>query len=218
MTTHAERMVRFDHADLYVVITESFCGGRSALDVLDAVLDAGVTLIQLREKDWDDCRLYRHACQFRERTARVGALLIIDDRIDMALAAEADGVHLGQTDLPIEAARGIAPDLIIGASTHNLDEALAAQAAGASYLNIGPIFATQTKTGLGSAVGPDMITAIAPRLRVPFTVMGGIKEHNIHEVITRGARRAAVVTAVTQDRDPGSAARRLREAFSKPRC
>ena len=124
----AQCLATFNQADLYVVITESFCAGRRSLEVLEAVLAAGVGIVQLREKDLDDRRLYELALAYRQRTGAVGALLIIDDRLDIALAAGADGVHLGQTDLPVANARRIAPDLFIGASSHSLEEALAAQA------------------------------------------------------------------------------------------
>jgi thiamine-phosphate pyrophosphorylase len=210
MMTHAERMARFARIGLYVVITERFCGGRAAVSVLNEVLAAGVRVVQFREKELDDRTLFERASAFRERTQRAGALLIIDDRIDVALAAGADGVHLGQTDLPIDAARRIAPDLIIGASTYSLDEALAAQSAGASYVNIGPIFPTQTKAVSTGPVGPAMIDAIVPHLTIPWTCMGGIKLHNIHEVLQRGARHVAVVTAVTEAPDVRAAVAGLR--------
>ena len=209
-----ERAVRFAKTDLYVVITEAFCAGRSALEVLDAVLEAGVGIVQLREKDLSDQALYKRALAFRERTRQSGALLIVDDRVDIALAVDADGVHLGQTDLPIKVAcalaRALAPGLLIGASTHNVLEALAAQDAGASYINIGPIFATQTKTVLSGIVGTKMIAQLVPHARVPFTCMGGIKEHNIAEVVACGARHIAVVTAVTAAPDVAAAAAVLR--------
>jgi thiamine-phosphate pyrophosphorylase len=153
--THAERLAAFAATDLYVVITEAFCAGRTALEVLDRALAAGVRLVQMREKDWDGRRLYLQAVEFRRLTAAAGALFIVNDRVDVALAAGADGVHLGQEDLPVGAVRQIAPHLIIGASTHSLDEALAAQDAGASYVNIGPIFATQTKATPHGPLGPE---------------------------------------------------------------
>ncbi|HOF39313.1 MAG TPA: thiamine phosphate synthase [Candidatus Hydrogenedentes bacterium] len=212
----AERMRRFDATDLYVVITKEFCNGRPALTVLDAVLEAGVQLVQLREKDSTDRDLYARALAFRERTRAHNALLIIDDRVDMALAVDADGVHLGEHDLPLEAARRIAPDLILGASSHNLQEALAAQDVGASYVNIGPVFPTQTKRVASGALGPEAIAEIAPRLSIPFTTMGGIKTHNIAEVVRRGARHVAVVTAVTAAPDVCAAARELRALIRDP--
>lgn len=214
---HTQRMQRFEDSDLYVVITQAFCEGRSALAVLDAVLDAGVRVIQFREKDLTNNELYEQAKAFGERTRAHGALLIIDDRVDIALAVEADGVHLGAFDLPIAEARRLGPDLIVGASSHNLDEALAAQDAGASYVNIGPIFATETKTVATGPLGPAMLDQIVPHLRIPFTTMGGIKAHNIGEVLRRGARHVAVVTAVTAAPNVGAAASELRTLIRSSR-
>ena len=205
------RMAAFQEADLYVVITEAFCAGRSGLDVLDACLAAGVRLVQLREKHLDDRALYETALIWRERTRAAGALMILDDRVDIALAVDADGVHLGQSDLPFAAARAIAPELILGVSTHDLEEALEAQNAGASYINIGPIFPTGTKDVPTGDVGPSMIGTIRPHLHIPFSCMGGIKAHNIDQVLAEGARIAAVVTAVTAAEDVGAAAAALRE-------
>ena len=107
----------------------------------------------------------------------------------------------------------MAPDCIIGASIHTVEDALAAQNAGASYVNIGPIFATQTKTGTVDPLGPEAIDLIAPLLEIPFTCMGGIKQHSIDEVLSRGARHPAVVTAVTEQEDVEKAARDLRGAI-----
>jgi thiamine-phosphate pyrophosphorylase len=215
--THVERLDLFDEADLYVVITQGFCAGRSSLDVLDSVLAAGVKLVQFREKSMDDKALYEFAQKFRERTAAAGALLIIDDRLDIALAVGADGIHLGQFDLPVSVARQLAPDLIIGASTHSLEQALAAQNAGASYINLGPIFQTQTKEVTTGPLGPELIDAVRPHIHIPFTCMGGIKAHNIEEVLNRGARHVAVVTAVTEADDVAAAATNLRDAIHKAR-
>ena len=203
-------MRAFDAADLYVVITEAFCAGRPAVEVLDGALAAGVKLIQLREKECSTGELVTRAREFRARTREAGALLIIDDRVDVALAVDADGVHLGLDDMPIKDARRIAPDLIIGASSHNLGEALTAQEAGASYVNIGPIFATQTKSLSMQPLGPEAIDAIAPQLKIPFTNMGGIKAHNISEIVKHGGKHPAVVTAVTAAEDVEAAARELR--------
>ena len=205
--THGERVRRFDAADLYVVITQEFCGGRTALEVLDAVLDAGVRLIQCREKDLDDERLFDHAREFRYRTAQAGAVLIVNDRLDIALAVDADGVHLGQDDLPVSGARRLAPEHLIGASTHSLREALVAQHEGVSYLNIGPIFPTQTKATGMDALGPDAISRIAPKVSVPMSCMGGITAANIDEVVSRGVRHPAVITAVTAAAGSGAAAK-----------
>ena len=208
----ARRLAAFKRADLYVVITEAFCAGRPALAVLDQVLAAGVKIVQLREKDLADRKLYELAQEYRRRTEAAGSLLIIDDRVDIALAAGADGVHLGQTDLPVAAARRIAPDLIVGASSHGLEEALAAQAAGAGYVNIGPIFPTATKPA-AIPLGVEAITRLTSHLTIPWSTMGGINQGNIAQVVARGARHPAVMSAVTAAADVMAAARALREAI-----
>lgn len=207
------RVARFAQADLYVVITEAFCAGRGGLEVLDACLRAGVKLVQFREKHRSAAALVRLGEAYADRCREAGALLIVNDRVDIALAIGADGVHLGQDDFPVADARRIAPELLVGASTHNLEEALAAQAAGATYINIGPIFATQTKDVPTGVVGPEMIDVIRPQITIPFTCMGGLKAHNLHEVVKRGTRRVAVVTAVTAAPDVQAAARELRRAI-----
>jgi thiamine-phosphate pyrophosphorylase len=208
----AQRLAAFERADLYVVITESFCAGRTALAVLDQVLAAGVGIVQLREKDLAGRDLYGLAVEYRKRTKAAGALLIIDDRLDIALAVGADGVHLGQTDLPVAAARRVAPELIVGASSHSLAEALAAQEEGASYVNIGPIFPTATKPKAVS-LGVEAISHITPHLKIPWSTMGGINQDNIALVVARGARHPAVMSAVTAAPDITAAARALRAAI-----
>ncbi len=209
--TLEERMALFRSADLYVVITEAFCAGRSAVEILIKALQAGVKVVQLREKSIDDRSFYDLTVKFRELTSRENALLLVNDRIDIGLAAGADGVHLGQDDLPIEVARTLAPEMIIGCSTHSVTEAVACQSAGASYVNIGPIFATQTKSGTVAALGPEIIDAVKPHLAIPWTVMGGIKESNIAQVLKRGAKHVAVVTAITAADDVSAACTALRE-------
>jgi len=212
-----ERMAAFVDADLYVVITEAFCAERPPLEILSAALDAGVRLVQLREKDIPDRTFYRQALQFRDFTASKNSLLIVNDRIDIALAVEADGVHLGQDDLPVEAARSLAPDLIIGCSTHSVAEAVSAQKVGAGYVNIGPIFPTQTKSHASGALGPDAIESIAVNLDITWTVMGGINLSNIDRVLERGAKRVAVVTAVTAAKDVKAACLAIRERIMESR-
>ena len=192
-----EKRSRFEGVDIYPVTCERLSNGRSNLEVLNGLIEGGARIVQLREKDLEDGDYLRLAEIFRERTAKAAMMLIINDRVDVALAVDADGVHLGQGDFPVEAARRIAPDLLIGASTHDLDEALRAQGEGADYVNIGPIFPTGTKEGVRCFLGPEEISRIAPHLTIPFTVMGGIKESNIEQVLEAGARKVAVVTAIT---------------------
>ncbi len=207
----AARLTKFKEVDIYPVTCEALSEGRTNMEVLDAVLKAGARIIQLREKDWNKKDLYESALQFRKQTALHHALLIINDHVDVALAVDADGVHLGREDLPISAARKIAPDLILGASSHKLEQALEAQRDGADYVNIGPIFPTRTKAVAGRFLGPDAIRTIGPKLDVPFTIMGGIDEHNIHSVLQAGADRIAMVTGITRANDITATVRSLRD-------
>lgn len=210
-------LTRFTDADLYVVITESFCGGRSALETLAHCMTAGVKLVQMREKHLGDRELLELARAYRDATREAGVLFIVDDRVDIALAAQADGVHLGQGDMPVADARRIAPYMLIGASSHSVEEALAAQDAGADYVNIGPVFETQTKEVSAGAVGPHLIADIAPHLHIPFTCMGGIKPENMDQALEQGARILAVVTAVTAADDQQAAAQALRKQIVEGR-
>lgn len=209
--TREKRKARFDEIDVYPVTCERLSAGRSNLEVLEAVIRGGARIIQLRQKEYSKRDLYHLALTFREVTAGAGLLLIINDYLDIALAAGADGVHLGQDDLPLTAARRLAPDLLIGISTHSLEEALEAEGEGADYVNIGPIFATSTKAGSDRGLGPEAIASVGSRLSVPFTVMGGITAANLDEVLAGGARRIAMITAITQAADIAQTVRGFRE-------
>ena len=209
------RKAAFKQIDIYPVTCERLSNGRSNLEVLKAVIQGGARIIQLREKGYSIRKLYHLAVKFRKITQKAGILLIINDHIDIAIAVAADGVHLGQDDFPLQAAREIAPDLILGASTHSLQEAVQAQKDGADYINIGPIFPTRTKEGIERFLGPEAIAAISPQIEVPFTVMGGISEANIDQVLAQGARRVAVVTAITQATDIAKKTRLLKQTIQR---
>jgi thiamine-phosphate pyrophosphorylase len=203
------RRQMFQQVDVYPVTCEELSEGRSNLEVLEAVIQGGARIIQLREKEYPKKDLYHLAVKFREMTAKAGVLLIINDHVDIALGVEADGVHLGQEDLPLTVVRQLAPELLIGASTHSLEQALQAQKDGADYINIGPIFSTKTKEGVGRSLGPEVISEISPQIKVPFTVMGGINELNMDQVLSKGARRVAMVTAITRATDIAAKVRSL---------
>ena len=214
-TTLDERIGAFRLTDVYPVVTSEFCLGRSPVAVAESLLKGGVRLLQIREKTMPDRPFLDLLRQVRELTWDYGALLIVDDRVDAALIAQADGVHLGQDDLPLPDARRIAPDLLIGVSTHNADEIAQAQAEGCSYLNIGPIFPTSTKKLTGIRfLGIDELRRLVPYVRVPFSVMGGIKFDHLAELKAAGASRVAAVTAFTHQPDPGAEAARWRAALS----
>jgi thiamine-phosphate pyrophosphorylase len=212
---HNERMRRFAEAGLYLVTSQKLSAGRTTPEIVRAALAGGVRLIQLREKDMALRNFLALAEQVRNLTAQAGALLIINDRVDVALEVGADGVHLGQDDLPIPAARRLGPDLIVGASTHSVEEALRAQAEGASYINIGPIYPTGTKRWEGEFLGVEGLKRIAAVARIPFTVMGGIKREHIPELVRAGARIIALVTAVTAAPDPRRATEDLLAALPR---
>lgn len=199
------RMARFVDAGLYLVTTQAV-SSRPTLEIVRAALDGGVKLIQLREKDFTIREFVELAHTIRKITLQHDALLLINDRLDVALACGADGVHLGQDDLPIEDARRLAPDLILGASSHNVEEAVAAEKAGASYVNIGPVFPTKTKVWTEAFLGVDGVRSISKHVTIPFTVMGGIKREHIPDLVQTGASAIALVTAVTQAADPKQAA------------
>ena len=211
MENKAQRLKAFQQIDIYPVTDQGLSLGRADLDVLEGLIAGGARIVQLREKHISKKDFYHLAQAFRQRTAKAGMLLIINDHLDLALACGADGVHLGQDDLPLPVAKKIAPDLLIGVSTHNLEEALEAQEQGADYVNIGPIFATQTKELSMKPLGPKAIEQIAPQLKIPFTVMGGINRSNIQEVLKAGAGKIAVVTAVTKADNIGQAVQELRK-------
>jgi thiamine-phosphate pyrophosphorylase len=204
-----------DQVTLYPVSCEQLAKGRSDLEWLDAVLAGGAKIVQLRDKESNDRTLFEKAKVFRQKTSAVGALLIINNRLDIALAVDADGIHLGNSDLPAAEARRLAPDLLIGVSANTTEDAATAAARGASYYNIGPLFATSTKAGLSTFLGAQAIKSFAATSTLPFTVMGGIKFGHIKELTALGAQRLAVVTALTESEDIEAETRRWLAAIQR---
>lgn len=204
-----ERLALFEKVDLYPVTCEALCAGRSNMEFLEGIIQGGARIVQLREKDMGKRALFELARAFRARCTEAGLLLMINDHLDVALGVGADGVHLGQDDLPLEVARRLAPDLILGASTHSREEALRAVKEGADYYNIGPIYSTRTKEHLEHFLGPKALPEISRDIDKPFTVMGGIKEDNLHPLLEHGAQKIAVVTALTQAPDIAAATERM---------
>ncbi len=213
--TREAKAKAFDTVDIYPVISSEFTLNRPVETIFKAVASAGVKIVQLREKHKGMKYLYELAIACRPIANYYGILLMIDDHIDVALATNADGVHLGQDDLPVSVARSIAPDLWIGCSTHNPEEALAAKKAGADYINIGPIYPTQTKQVNCNALGLDAIRKISPLVNMPFTVMGGIKQNHIPELLNAEVKHIAMVTEITQASSPELKTRELRSLFHR---
>jgi thiamine-phosphate pyrophosphorylase len=196
-TLAARLKIFIEEVTVYPVSCEKLARGRSDLEWLAAVLAGGARIVQLRDKESDDRLLYEKALAFRRLTREAGALFLVNNRLDIALLAQADGVHLGNRDLPAEEARRLAPELLIGVSANTQAQAASALGRGASYFNIGPIYPTATKAGLKEFLGPGAVPAFRALSELPCTVMGGIKLEHIDELVSRGAQRLAVVTALT---------------------
>jgi thiamine-phosphate pyrophosphorylase len=196
--TYSQRLQHFiEQVTVYPVSCEKLACGRTDIQWLAGVLAGGAKIVQLRDKTSDDRTLLAKAKEFRRMTAEAGALFMVNNRLDIALLSAADGLHLGNSDIPAQEARRLAPELIIGVSANTEQQACAAQKIGASYYNIGPLFATKTKSGLHNFIGPQAIATYSAHSDLPFTVMGGIKKEHIAELTALGARRLAVVTALT---------------------
>jgi thiamine-phosphate pyrophosphorylase len=192
---------------LYPVITEEFCNNRSIFFVLEEIIKGGAKIVQLRQKKISKKVLFEQAVKFRKITAKHNVILIINDHVDIALAVGADGVHLGQDDMPCHAARSLSKDLIIGVSTHNQKEIDKAYKDGASYINIGPIFQTSTKELETKPLGLEYLKNA--KIKLPFSVMGGIKENNILDLLKLGAKNIAMVTEITMAKNIKEKTKRL---------
>lgn len=209
------RLEAFRKIDLYPVISSEFCNEYSSVEMLKMVADGGAKIVQLREKNMPLKELLKTAEKYRRITDRYGMLLMINDRIDVALAVNADGVHLGQEDFPLVNAVAAAPQLLFGVSAHSKKEAFVAEQQGAGYVNLGPIYPTKTKENVCDPLGAGIINEVAPKLVIPFTVMGGIKECHIEGLVALGARRIAMVTEITRAENP---ARKTAELIEKIRA
>ena len=194
---------------LYVVLDRAVARGRDLVELLGLALAGGSRMIQLREKEWPSGRILPLARTLRAACAAAGAAFIVNDRVDLAVAVSADGVHLGQDDLPARAARPLLrPGMILGISTHSVEQARAAQADGADYVAVGSMFATTSKTDF-QLVGPDLVRKLRGEIRVPLVGIGGITPDNVAEVIAAGADGVAVISAVCAAPDPRAAAARF---------
>jgi thiamine-phosphate pyrophosphorylase len=203
------------HASLLYFVCDRRPGGRPLADVLAPALRGGVDIFQLRDKQATDEEILETAAEARALCAESGALFIVNDRADLALAAGADGVHVGQDDGPIEAARAVVgADRIVGRSTH--EPAHLAGSAGADYVAIGPVHATPTKPGRAAA-GIEYVRHAATHAPagVPWFAIGGIDLTNVRDIAAAGARRIVVVRAIAESDDPERAARELRTAVAE---
>src|SRR5262245_19726791 len=179
---------------LYAILDPEQIKGQATETALRELLEGGVKLIQLRAKAMTPVDFLRLACTTRTLTRAYACSLIINDRVDIALACEADGVHLGQEDLPLPAARKVMGDRIIGISTHSTEQAKEAEDAEADYIGFGPMFGTTTKATGYSSRGPAMLRQVREAVKVPIVAIGGITEGNVNEVWQAGADAAAIIS------------------------
>jgi len=202
-----------DRLRLYFVADPDHSSGEFLTTISEA-LAGGVTCVQLRAKSWNDREVLEAGENIRRLTDEADALFIVNDRIDIALACGADGVHLGVDDLPIEAARTIGgPSFVIGYSPETDDEASIASKRGADYLGVGPVFGTLTKADAGEAIGLDVVRRRLSISGLPVIGIGGVNSSNARQVVETGASGVAIVSAISQDNDPRRAATELRAAL-----
>ena len=188
--------------DIYALTDSRLALGRSVEEQARALLASGVKILQYREKHAKAGVMLRECRLLRELTREAGACFIVNDHIDIAMLVDADGVHIGQDDLPVsEVRRLLGPGKIIGLSTHGPDQALAAVRDGADYIGVGPIYATQTKEDVCAPVGLGYLDWVVSNITLPFVAIGGIKEHNIGEVAAHGARCCALVSELVGAED-----------------
>ena len=181
--------------DIYAITDAGLSLGRPLEEVVSALMGAGVRILQYREKKLKGGAMLEECRLLRRLTKEAGACFIVNDHIDIAMLVQADGVHVGQEDLPVPEVRSlVGPDMIIGLSTHMPQQAREARSLGADYIGVGPIFATNTKEDVVDPVGYEYLDWVARNTDLPFVAIGGIKRHNITEVARHGARCCSLVS------------------------
>jgi thiamine-phosphate pyrophosphorylase len=201
--------------DTYLVTQRDLSAGRSTAEIVDAALAGGIDVVQVREKHDSARDQLAVAREIRGTTAAAGVPLVVNDRVDVALAAGADGVHLGDDDLPIDVARDqLGEDALIGRSVSTVEAARAAESAGADYLGVGAVYATSSKDvdDENQAIGLDVVEDIGDAVDIPCVGIGGVTAENAADVVAAGADGVAVITAITRADDPEAATRDLNDA------
>ncbi|MDR2123987.1 MAG: thiamine phosphate synthase [Desulfovibrio sp.] len=211
-------VIPFPDTDIYCITDSRQSLGRGTVDVVARMLEAGIKVLQYREKDRKAGEMLRECRAIRRLTRAAGCCFLVNDYLDIALLCEADGVHLGQDDIPLaDARRLLGPERVIGISTHRLSEARAALAGGADYIGVGPIFPTATKTGT-PPVGYAYLEEIAAESALPFVTIGGINERTVSETVRRGARCCGIVSDITSAGDIPAKIERLRALIRAARA
>ncbi len=205
---------RMEGVHLYCFSPGPFLGERDPVAVVAAQIRGGADLIQLREKEMNRKDRLMLGIKLRELTRREGVLFIVNDDLDLALILDADGVHLGQEDIPIRFARPLMKDRIIGVSTHNMEQVDEAVASGADYIGIGPVFETLTKADTEPLIGLALLERLRDRCPVPYVAIGGISRKNIASVTATGCRRVAVISDILMADDIEDRCRTIRGYLS----
>ncbi len=201
---------------LYVVTDEGLSRCLSHTQIAERALAGGADVIQLREKAVEGRKLMEHARALRKLTKDSGRLFIVNDRLDIAMASGADGVHLGQEDMALADARALSPSgFLIGATVHDVREAVEAERAGADYLGLSPIFATGSKRDAGESCGLEMLRDVKRAVSIPVVAIGGISLANARSVLEAGADGLAVISAVVGQPDVEAAARSLKAVIGR---
>lgn len=199
----------------YYFITDRSLSRAGTLNDVRSAIDAGVTVIQYRDKNTETRAMYEEALALKD-LCRKKARLLINDRVDIALAVEADGVHIGQDDMPFNIARRLlGKKRIIGLTVHSIDEAREAQELGADYVGVSPIYATATKRDAGKAAGIELIRAVKKEIRLPVIAIGGINLSNAPDVVAAGADGLCAISCVVTAVDAAGQMRRFQELFAK---
>jgi thiamine-phosphate pyrophosphorylase len=210
-------MENFLAGDIYGITDDALSRGRSTVEVVRLLLDAGIRVIQYREKSKPARTMYEECRVIRDLTAGAGATFIVNDHVALAMAVGADGVHVGQDDLPPGKVRElVGPDMVIGLSTHAPEQAREAEklAGVIDYLGVGPVFATGTKKDAAAPVGLTLLEYVAANISLPYVAIGGIKENNIAEVRRRGAGMIAIVSEIVGADDIPAKVAALRAAMA----
>lgn len=206
----------FPETDIYAITDSGLSLGRDVAEVVTALLAADVRIIQYREKRKKAGEMLRECEIIRELTHRAGAFFIVNDHVDIALLTDADGVHVGQDDLPVARVRElVGENRVIGLSTHSPEQAAAAVRDGADYIGVGPLYATQTKEDVCEPVGLAYLEHVARNHTIPFVAIGGIKRHNIGDVVRHGAKCCCLVSELVGAEDIAARVAEVRAAMRR---
>lgn len=187
---------------LYAITGEEFHPNRSLKEVMEEAILGGVDIIQLRDKFSTKREVLQKARMLRELTKKYDVTFIVNDHIDVALSVDADGIHIGQDDLPlVEARKIVGPNKIIGVSTHKIEEAREAERNGADYIGVGPVFPTKSKVDVVDPVTTEYVRQVANEIKIPFVAIGGIKLHNVNQVLAAGATRICAISEIVGSSD-----------------